>query len=174
MLERNWNWRNNRIFCHVFVIGEITIRGGGCLLPFSYAYAPIEENKKGVHKFSARFLAFSNEISTVQKIVLSSSRGQANFRGLEASRPRPRTWGFEAKAKDFKMCPRGQGRPRGLHLWLLACISVLRNVWPTTGIFVLCILLRGSKCLWITLEWFSFNIIAVWRMFFCMAVRSWC
>ena len=27
-----------------------------------------------------------------------------------------RTWGFEAKAKDLKMCPRGQGRPRGLHL----------------------------------------------------------
>ena len=31
-----------------------------------------------------------------------------------------RTWGLEAKAKDFKMCPRGrprgQGRPRGLHL----------------------------------------------------------
>ena len=23
---------------------------------------------------------------------------------------------FEAKAKDFKICPRGQGRPRGLHL----------------------------------------------------------
>ena len=33
------------------------------------------------------------------KIVLSSSRGQANFRGLEA------------KAKDFEMCS------RGLHLW---------------------------------------------------------
>ena len=30
-------------------------------------------------------------ILTIQKIVLSSSRGQANFRGLEASRPRPRT-----------------------------------------------------------------------------------
>ena len=34
-----------------------------------------------------------------------------------------RTWGLEAKAKDFKMCSqgrlRGQGRPRGLHLWLL-------------------------------------------------------
>ena len=38
---------------------------------------------------------------TIQKLVLSSSRGLANFRGLEA------------KAKDFKMCP------RGLHLWLL-------------------------------------------------------
>ena len=30
------------------------------------------------------------KILTIQKIVLSSSRGQANFRGLEALRPRPR------------------------------------------------------------------------------------
>ena len=36
-----------------------------------------------------------HKLSTIQKIVLSLSRGQANFRGLEA------------KAKDFKMCPRG-------------------------------------------------------------------
>ena len=32
-----------------------------------------------------------HKILTFQKIVLSSSRGQAHFRGLEASRPRPRT-----------------------------------------------------------------------------------
>ena len=32
-----------------------------------------------------------HKILTFQNIVLSSSRGQANFRGLEASRPRPRT-----------------------------------------------------------------------------------
>ena len=32
-----------------------------------------------------------HKILTIQKIVLSSSRGQANFRGLEVSRPRPRT-----------------------------------------------------------------------------------
>ena len=32
-----------------------------------------------------------NEILTIQKIVLSSSRGQANFQRLEASRSRPRT-----------------------------------------------------------------------------------
>ena len=32
-----------------------------------------------------------HKILTIQKIVLSSSRGQANFRGLEASRPRLRT-----------------------------------------------------------------------------------
>ena len=44
-----------------------------------YAYAPSKENKKGVRKFSARFLAFFKEISAVQKIVLSSSRGQGNF-----------------------------------------------------------------------------------------------
>ena len=54
--------------------------------------SPIAENKIGLRKFSVRrFLAFSNKISTVQKIVLSSSRGQGNFQGVEASRPRPRT-----------------------------------------------------------------------------------
>ena len=37
-----------------------------------------------------------HKISAIQKILLSSSRGQANFGGLEA------------KAKDFKMCPRGR------------------------------------------------------------------
>ena len=31
--------------------------------------SPIERNKKGLGKFSTRFLAFSNKISTVQKIV---------------------------------------------------------------------------------------------------------
>ena len=37
--------------------------------------------------FQKIFLAL-HKILTIQKIVLSSSRGQANFRGLEASRPR--------------------------------------------------------------------------------------
>ena len=40
--------------------------------------------------FQKNFQAL-HEILTIQKIVLSLSRGQANFRGLEASRPRPRT-----------------------------------------------------------------------------------
>ena len=31
-----------------------------------------------------------HKILTIQKLVLSSSRGQANFRGLEASKPRPK------------------------------------------------------------------------------------
>ena len=41
--------------------------------------------KKGLHK---HFSSDLHKILTIQKIVLSSSRGQANFRGLEASRPR--------------------------------------------------------------------------------------
>ena len=55
----------------------------------------LRKTKKGLRKFSTRFLALSNKTLTVQKIVLSLSRGQGNFRGLEA------------KVKDFKMCPRG-------------------------------------------------------------------
>ena len=55
-----------------------------------------------------KFFQALHKLLTTQRIVLSSSRGQGNFRGLEASRPR---------SKDFKMCPRGQRRPRGLHLW---------------------------------------------------------
>ena len=96
MLKRNWNWKKIRLFCHILSLVKFQLGRGRtpCPPPLGYAYVPSEENKKGVRKFSARFLAFSNEISTVQKIVLSSSRGQANFRGLEASRPRPRprTW----------------------------------------------------------------------------------
>ena len=42
------------------------------------------------HVFQKIFQAL-HKILTIQKLVLSSSRGQANFRGLEASRPRPRT-----------------------------------------------------------------------------------
>ena len=41
------------------------------------------------HVFQKIFQAL-HKILTIQKIVLSSSQGQANFRRLEASRPRPR------------------------------------------------------------------------------------
>ena len=59
-----------------------------------------KKKKRSTQKFfkqSPRKNAFQkifqplHKILTFQKIVLSSSRGQANFRGLEASRPRPRT-----------------------------------------------------------------------------------
>ena len=43
-----------------------------------------------------------HKILTIQKIVLSSSRGQANFRGLEASRPRPKTWPSRPRPRTSK------------------------------------------------------------------------
>ena len=43
-----------------------------------------------------------HKILTFQKIVLSSSRGQANFRELEASRPRPRTWPLRPRPRTSK------------------------------------------------------------------------
>ena len=43
-----------------------------------------------------------DSILTIQKIVLSSSRGQGNFRGLEASRPRLETSKCVLKAKDVR------------------------------------------------------------------------
>ena len=51
------------------------------------------------HVFQKNFQALY-KILTIQKLVLSSSRGQANFRGLEASRPRPRTSKSALEAKD--------------------------------------------------------------------------
>ena len=78
------------------------------------------KKKKGPHKNFSGDLQKKNVfqkifqalriILTIQKIVLSSSRGQAKF---------SRTWGLEAK--DFKMCP------RGLHLWLIA-VKVNRGI----------------------------------------------
>ena len=70
------------------------------LQKFFFRQSPLEEDKKGLRKFSARFLAFSNKTSTVQNIVLSSSRIRGNFRGLEASRPRTRTSKCVLEAKD--------------------------------------------------------------------------
>ena len=56
-----------------------------------------KKEKRSSQKFFKRspqkkiFFQALHVILTIQKIVLSWSRGTANFRGLEASRPRPRT-----------------------------------------------------------------------------------
>ena len=66
---------------------------------FSGDFQKKKKKKRSSQKFfkrSPRKNAFQkifqplHKILTFKKIVLSSSRGQANFRGLEASRPRPR------------------------------------------------------------------------------------
>ena len=63
-----------------------------------------------------RFLQIFREVSGVFQQNFNGSKNSAVLdRGPKASRPR--TWGF--KAKDLKVCPRGQGRPRGLQLWVI-------------------------------------------------------
>ena len=63
---------------------------------FTKIFQAISKKKKKKKKKKKNFSSDLHEkplhkILTFRKIVLSSSRGQANFRGLEASRPRPRT-----------------------------------------------------------------------------------
>ena len=53
---------------------------------FTKIFPTIPTNTRFPKNFSAL-----HKILTIQKLVLSSSRGQANFRGLETSRPRSRT-----------------------------------------------------------------------------------
>ena len=62
-----------------------------------------------------------HKILTIRKIVLSSSRGQANFRGLEASRPR--TWPSRPRPRTSNCVLEAKERPWGLHL----CIGSSEN-----------------------------------------------
>ena len=87
-------------------------------------FQAISKKKKKKKVFTKIFQA----ISTKKHFPKNFSSAPQNFNNSKNSAVlEPRTWGleakaltFEAKAKDFKMCPRGrprgQGRPRGLHL----------------------------------------------------------
>ena len=80
----------------------------------------LKKKKKKV--FTKIFLAVSTK-KRFPKNFSSASQNFSNSKNTAVLEPRTgqfsRTWGLEAKAKDFKICPRGQGRPRGLHLWPL-------------------------------------------------------
>ena len=115
MLKRNWNWKNNRLFCHIFVTGEISIGGGGPCLRLC--------SKWGKQKKCSQIF---REVSGVFQQNFNCSKNSAVLG--QTTVQFSRTWGFEAKAKDFKMYPQGQGRPRGLLLWLGSCIELFRCV----------------------------------------------
>ena len=88
---------------------------------FTKIFQAISKKKKVFIKI---FQAFSTK-QCFPKIFSSVPLNFNNSKNTAVLEPRTgqfsRTWGLEAKAKDFKMCPRGrprgQGRPRGLHLW---------------------------------------------------------
>ena len=124
MLKRNKNWRNYRFFCHIFHWWILNWGGGGPPAP-----SPCLRlcSKWGKQK---RCSQNSCEVSDVYQKNFNCSKNSAVLEpktgqflktwGFEA-KAKAKDLTFEAKAKDFKMCPRGrprgQGRPRGLHLW---------------------------------------------------------
>ena len=82
---------------------------------FTKLFQAISLKKRFLKNFSSDTQKFNNSKNTA---VLEPRTGQfSRTRGLEA---KAKDLTFEAKAKDFKICPRGrprgQGRPRGLHL----------------------------------------------------------
>ena len=79
---------------------------------FTKIFQAISKKKRFLKNFSSAPQNFNNSKNTA---VLEPRTGQfLRTWGLEA-----KDLTFEAKAKDFKICPRGQGRPRGLHLCYL-------------------------------------------------------
>ena len=88
---------------------------------FTKIFQAISKKKKFSQKFFKRsplknvfqkiFQAL-HKILTFQKIVLSSSRGQANFRGLEASRPRTSKCVLEDSTSDSNIAAKMQDRFR--------------------------------------------------------------
>ena len=80
------------------------------------------QKKRSSQKFFKRFpqenvfqkiFQALHEILTIQKIVLSSSRGQANFRGLEASKPRGQGQGLDLRGQGLQnVSSRTSSRPR--------------------------------------------------------------
>ena len=113
MLKRNWNWRNSRLFWHIFVIGEISIWRVSSLVPLLWLRLRFISGKQ------KRYLQIFREVSGVFQQNFDDSKNNAVLEPRTGQFSR--TWGLEAKAKNFKMCPRGrprgQGRPQGLHLW---------------------------------------------------------
>ena len=92
---------------------------------------------KGLHKnfsgdlkkkrSSKKFFKRSPRKNVFQKNFSSAPQNFNNSKNSVVLEPRTgqfsRTWGLEAKAKDFKM------RPRGLHLWILT-LNMLNVFFP--------------------------------------------
>ena len=91
-----------------------------------------------------------HKILTIQKIVLSSSRGQANFRGLEASRPRTSKCVLEDSTSATLYC--NNMRKRGCKSRLCKCNS---SSWLS---FVLQLKLLPQCCY----AYFTANVSLVW------------
>ena len=100
--------RNNRLFCHIFVIGEISIeRDTGPLSPPPLAtpMLQVRKTKKMFANFTRGFWRFPTKFQLFKKQCCSRAEDKAIF-------------------EDLRL--RGQGHPRGLHL----CKILLQNTKP--------------------------------------------
>ena len=76
------------------------VSGEKGLQKFFFRRSLLEETKKRSLQIFRKVSGVFQRNFSGSKIVLSSSRGQGYFRGLEASRPRPRTSKCVLEAKD--------------------------------------------------------------------------
>ena len=98
MLRRNWNWKKQQAFLSHF-LSLVRFQFGGRPAWLSLC-SNCGKQKKVFANFPRGFWRFPTKFQWFKKIVLSSSRGQGNFRGPKASRPR---------AKDLRLRGQGQG-----------------------------------------------------------------
>ena len=82
---------------------------------FTKIFQAISTEKGFPRNFPSAPQNFNNSKNSA---VLEPRTGQFSRTGGLEAKAKAKDLTFEAKTKDFKMCPRGQGRPRGLHLWL--------------------------------------------------------
>ena len=83
-----------------------------CHIAFDLRFAPLQsKNWLCLFQNSRNYYFWFIFLFNHSKTMLSSSRGQINFPAFAGFEAKVKDLSFEAK--DFKMCSRGQGHPRG-------------------------------------------------------------
>ena len=122
--------------------------------------------KKKLHKFTATPLARSPRQRKKKRHDLGTFFTN-NFRELVGFEAKAKDLTYEVKAKNFKMCsrrrPRSQGRPQGLHLWIITLLFkiniFLHQVTEKLVLFLPKWLCLRVECLQAKLHRSSFDII---------------
>ena len=107
MLKRNWNWRNYRIFCYSFVIGEISIgKGGGppAILLLATSMLQVRKTKKVLANFPRGFWRFPTKFQLFKKECCPRAEDRPIFEDLR----------LRGQGQGQGLDLRGQGQGQGL------------------------------------------------------------
>ena len=130
MLKRNWNWRNNRLFCHSFVIGEITIGGGpSAPLPLPMPMFQVRKIKKVFANFPRGFWRFPTKFQLFKKLCCPRAEDRAIFEDL-----RLRGQGLQNVSSRTSSRPRTSSRTPPLYFTSLLPIFSVQKVLSTLEI----------------------------------------